>query len=165
MDCEEVKAQLSAYIDNEVTAEEAALIREHISICPDCEQEEQLLRRTSELLENWRDVPAPDGFCEALLAKAEDISHQPRRIIAHAIRPWAFPRAFIKATFSGAAILFLCLGVIFFSRLSSRKPTIIEPLPTKIESVSQKMDDTIQTSDDLPIYTTMAEIKIAGMWE
>jgi anti-sigma factor RsiW len=166
MDCEKVKAQLSAYIDGEVAEKDAASIKEHIAICADCSQEEQLLRKTSELLRHWENTPAPDGFCEALLAKAENISHRPRRSIVHAVRPLAGPRALIKMVAYGAAVLLLCVGVIFFARLRSQtRAPMVEPLPTQIESVSQKMDDTVQSFENLTRYTTMAEMKVAGMWK
>lgn len=171
MDCEKVKAQLSAYIDGEVAGKDAAFIREHIAICVDCSQEEQSLRKTSELLRYWENTPAPDGFCEALLAKAENISCRPRRSIVHAVRPLAGPRALIKMAVYGAAVLLLCVGVIFFARSPLRKAPMVEPLPTQAaEAVSepahtmpQNTDDTLQARP-YTRYTTMAEMKVAGMW-
>ena len=165
MDCEKVKVQLSAYIDGEVSEKDAALIRDHIAICADCAQEEQLLLKTSQLLRNWENVPAPDGFCEALLAKAENISRQPRRSIINAVRPFAGPRALIRVAIYGAVVLLLFVGVILFVRSPSRKASMVEPLPTQIESASQGTNNTIEDFEESPRYTTMAEIKVVGIWE
>lgn len=166
MNCEKVKSQLSAYIDGELAEKHATSTREHIAICAECRQEEQSLRKTSELLRNWENVPAPDGFCEALLAKAEDISLLPRRSIIHAVRPLAGPRALIKVAVYGAAVLLLlCVGIIFFARPPLTRAPMVEPLPTQAEVATRKTSDTIQAFESLSRYTTMAEIKVAGIWK
>ena len=165
MNCEKIKARLSAYIDGEVAEKDITLIREHIAVCADCDQEEQLLRKTSELLKHWENVRAPDGFCEALLAKAEDLSRRPRRSIANAVRPLAGPRALAKVAFYGAAVLFLCVVVIFSVKSPWKRASMVEPLPTQTKLVYQKTDDDIQVVEVLPRYTTMAEVKVAGIWK
>ena len=162
MNCEKIKTQLSAYIDGELSEEHSAFIRKHLADCDSCRYEEQLLHKTSRLLGNWEDVRAPDGFCEALLAKAETVSPLPRRSIIHAVRPLAGPRALIKVVAYGMAILLLCVGVIFFAMPPLKRATMVEPLPTYNESASQT-DDTANISEDLPRYTTMAQMKVAGM--
>jgi len=125
MNCEDLQSRLSAYIDGEVSAEEAELIREHLSICSDCAHEEELLCRTSDFLSRWKNLRAPDGFCEALLAKADDPSFRPRRIIRYAVRPFADPKAFVKMAFYGAAVLLLCVGVIFFASLPFERTPMV----------------------------------------
>lgn len=181
MDCEKIKTQLSTYIDGELTEEESLFIREHISVCADCSQEEDSLRKTSDVLGFWENVPAPDGFCEALLAKAEGISRQPRRNLIHAVRPLAGPYAFIRVAFYGAALLLLCIGLILFVWLPLKKAPMVEPLSTySIYSdeyttytvynnyntpALHKTEKTVQNPKSLPRYTTMAEMKTAGIWK
>lgn len=166
MNCEKIKVQLSAYIDNEVSKKRSALIRKHLATCANCRHEEQLLRKTSRLMKNWEDVRAPDRFfCEALLAKAENVSRQPHRSIIHAVRPMAGPRSLIKVAVYGTAALLLCVGVILFARSPLKKATMVEPLPTHAEFVFQETDDTIGTSENSLRYTTMAQMKVAGMWK
>jgi len=189
MNCEKTKSQLSAYIDGEVSERDAAFIMEHIAICSDCNQEEQSLRRTSQLLGYWEEVRAPDGFCEALLARVESApSHTASKRLTlklwrviHAFRPLAGPRALIKVAAYGAAVLLLCVGVIFFTRLPLRRASMVEPLPIQTESAwhdttlgspsarnSEYNDLTTRSSkasEGSPRYTTMAEIKVAGIWE
>ena len=165
MNCEKVKAQLSAYIDGEVPEKNATAIREHVAVCADCAQAEQQLRRASRLLKSWEDVPAPDDFCEALLAKAENVSRQPRRSIFNAVRPLAGPGAFVRVAVYGAAVLLLCVAVIFLTKLPLRRAPSAEPLPTQTESALQNADGSIQTLDDSLRYTTMAEMKVARIWK
>lgn len=165
MNCEKIKAQLSAYIDGALPEEDATAIGEHIAICADCAQAERLLRRTSRLLKSWENIPAPDGFCEALLAKAGNTSRQPRRSIFNAVRPLTGPGALVRVAVYGAAVLLLCAAVIFFTKLPLRRGSSVEPLPTQAESAPQNADDSLQIFDDSLEYTTMAEMKVARIWE
>lgn len=165
MNCEAVKDQLSAYIDGEASEEDAAAIKGHIAICADCAQGEQLLRKTSRLLKSWESVPAPDGFCEALLARAVTMSRQPRRSFFRAVRPFAGPGALVRAAVYGAAILLLFVSVIFITKLPLRRAPSVEPLPAQTEFLSQEADDAAPVLEDSPKYTTMAEIKVAAIWE
>ena len=164
MNCEKIKAQLSAYIDGEASEDDATVIREHIAICADCSQAERLLRKTSQLLKSWENVPAPDGFCETLLAKAENMSRRPRRSFIHAVRPFAGPGALVRVAVYGAAVLLLCIAVIFFTKLPLRRAPSVEPPPTPL-SISQEINGTVPVLEDSPKYTTMAEMKVAAIWE
>ncbi len=165
MNCEKIKAQLSVYIDGEMSEKDAYAMREHIAACTDCAQEELLLRKTSRLIRSWESIPAPDGFCEVLLAKADNLSRQPRRSIIDAVRPLAGPGVLIKGTVYGAAVLLLCVAVIFVTKLPLKRAPTVEPLPPQTESVAQNTDDVPQILEDSPTYTTMAEIKVSGIWE
>ena len=165
MNCDKIKAQLSAYIDGALPEKDATAVGDHLTVCSDCAQGEQQLRKTSRLLKSWEEVPAPEGFCETLLAKAETMSRQSRRSIFDAVRPLAGPGALFRAAVYGAAVLLLCVAVIFFTRLPLRKAPSAEPLPTQTESALQNADDTIQIFDDSLRYTTMAEMKVARAWE
>jgi anti-sigma factor RsiW len=160
MNCEKIKALLSAYVDGEVTEKEARLIREHIAVCADCKQEEQSLYRTSEMLKHWGNTPAPDGFCEALLAKAENVTRRPRRSIIDAVRPLAGPRAIIRVAVYGATFVLLCVAVILLARPPLRRASMVEPLPTISESTLQNLDETAQGSESF-----LAEIKVKGLWK
>ncbi len=166
MNCEKIKAQLSAYIDGEASKRHSVLIRKHLAACADCRYEEQSLREASRLLKNWEDVRTPDGFCEAVLAKAENVSRSPQRsIIINAVRPLAGPRSLIKVTAYGMAVLLLCVGVIFFARPPLKRATTVEPHPPRIESASYEINDVTETFENSPKYTTMARMKVAQIWE
>ena len=114
----------------------------------------------SALFKIWDDVSAPDGFCAALLARAEKMSRQPRRSIFDAVRPLAGPGALVRAAVYGAAVLLLCVAVIFFTELPLRRAPMAEPLPTQTESARQNAGD-----DDSLGYTTMVEMRVAKIWE
>ncbi len=165
MNCEKIRSQLSPYIDGELNDKESFFIREHISICPDCRQEEETLRKTSYLMRNWESMPTPDDFCEALLAKAENMSRQSWRSAVLAVRPFAGPKAFIKVAIYGAAVLLLCSVITIFAITPFKKTPMVEPHSLQIEAAKHTVDKNTQDSVSLPKYTTMAEIKVLGIWE
>jgi len=51
--CENIKILLSAYLDNEVSAEEAIIIEKHLAICPDCREELDFLKNISSKVQHF----------------------------------------------------------------------------------------------------------------
>lgn len=73
MNCKTVQNQLSAYLDSELSGNEMLAIRQHISKCEGCREEEQSLRNLKRLLASSR-TPEPsddlaDRLCAAVFAK------------------------------------------------------------------------------------------------
>lgn len=164
MNCEEIKVQLSAYIDDEMSEEDANVINEHIAACADCAQAEQSLRRASRMLRSWENVPAPEGFCEAVLARAETMSRRSRRGIFSMVRPFAGPGAFVRVAICGAVVLLLSVAVVSLVKLPLKKAPLVEPSSVQTEIALQDADDTIQIPEDSVTYTTMAEIRGEQVW-
>ncbi|MDQ7850370.1 MAG: zf-HC2 domain-containing protein [Armatimonadota bacterium] len=54
--------QLSAYLDREVTPEEEAAVRRHLSGCPSCQEELSRLERVRRLLAGLPERPLPESF-------------------------------------------------------------------------------------------------------
>ncbi len=58
--CEEIRKRLSAFIDNELSSQERALIKRHLEGCPYCAKEASSLRILNDLLDSIPDEgPAP----------------------------------------------------------------------------------------------------------
>ena len=68
--CEDIRPQLSAYIDREVPLWEAQMIRWHIRRCHECAFEYMLLMDTSEAMKSLVSVAAPDNFLSEVMSKA-----------------------------------------------------------------------------------------------
>jgi len=69
MRCSEVQELLSAFIDDEVSPQEAELIREHLCKCIKCQEHLHELLSLVSLLHNTEEVEPPAQFCEELHAK------------------------------------------------------------------------------------------------
>ena len=46
MNCDEIQAQLSEYLDRSLGAAPMALVEEHLAACPSCREETELLSET-----------------------------------------------------------------------------------------------------------------------
>jgi len=73
MNCKAVQNQLSAYLDSELSGNEMLAIRQHISGCEACCEEEKALRTLKRMLASSR-TPEPsddlaDRLCAAVFAK------------------------------------------------------------------------------------------------
>jgi uncharacterized protein YbaR (Trm112 family) len=51
--CADIKLNLSAYFDEQVTLEEKKAIENHILVCPQCKQELELIKKTSSCLKSY----------------------------------------------------------------------------------------------------------------
>ncbi|MFQ6043982.1 MAG: zf-HC2 domain-containing protein, partial [Candidatus Poribacteria bacterium] len=68
--CENIRPQLSAYIDREVPLWEAQMIRWHIRRCHECAFEYMLLMDTSEAMRFFAGVTTSDNFLREVMIKA-----------------------------------------------------------------------------------------------
>jgi len=77
--CENVRTQLSAYIDREVPLWEAQIIRWHLRRCHECAFEYMLLMDTSEAMKSFPSVTASDNFLREVMTKASMIAVHERK--------------------------------------------------------------------------------------
>ncbi|MCR4443366.1 MAG: DUF4349 domain-containing protein [Peptococcaceae bacterium] len=72
MDCKHIKSVLSEYLDEALTAEEAALVKAHLDDCPECRDEYEQLRQTVQVLSSLEEVIPPAGFRRELRRQLEE---------------------------------------------------------------------------------------------
>ena len=71
MNCEAVRELLWAYLEKEITAEEAVKIEEHLKNCADCREELELQKEIMDSLQHIPDEELPDGFHAGLMQKLQ----------------------------------------------------------------------------------------------
>ncbi|WP_458407444.1 anti-sigma factor family protein [Anaerotignum sp.] len=71
MNCEAVKEMLWAYLEKELTAEEAVKIEEHLKNCAECREELELQKEMMETLSGLPDEELPDGYHTELMQKLQ----------------------------------------------------------------------------------------------
>ncbi len=99
MNCKQVESKLSAYLDQELSRSELAIVRSHLHDCPECAVALAQLSHLKDLLAVQPDPVAPDGLEERLMQAVFAKSHRPApRRLALA---WAGSAAFACA-FAGA---------------------------------------------------------------
>ena len=71
MNCEAVRELLWAYLEKEITAEEAVKIEEHLENCAECREELKLQKEMKEMLAGLPDEELPDGYHAELMQKLQ----------------------------------------------------------------------------------------------
>lgn len=98
MNCNHIESRLSAYVDQELSRSESAMVRAHLHDCEQCSEIATTLTRVKELLAAQPEVEAPVGF-EDRLVRA--VFNEPV-VVARRFRvAWAGSAAF-AAAFAGA---------------------------------------------------------------
>lgn len=77
--CEDIRPQLSAYIDCEVPLWEAQIIRWHLRKCHECAFEYMLLMDTSEAMKSFAGVTTSDNFLREVITKASMMAVHERK--------------------------------------------------------------------------------------
>lgn len=101
MTCHGADARLSAYLDRELTGEEALELREHLRSCPRCQEELEVLRLIKQSLAKTACCEPSEEFEQRLM---QQVLTQPRR----SRQPWA--------TYGLAMVLAVALGTVLWKQ-------------------------------------------------
>jgi hypothetical protein len=77
MNCQEVQAQLSDYVDLSLKDAQVALVHEHLAICSPCREEAELLGETIREVAALPVVETPLGFTQRVMSHVREIDAQP----------------------------------------------------------------------------------------
>jgi hypothetical protein len=69
MNCRKTIRQLPAYLDNELTEDEAKALRKHLEVCLFCSTELAALRATTKMLDSWRSIEPRRRYVDAVMAQ------------------------------------------------------------------------------------------------
>jgi hypothetical protein len=72
MECEKVRDRFSPLLENELDPTEERTVREHLTSCPDCQNNLEQFAKTMRWLHSVKDVEVPDGFLSELHKKMEE---------------------------------------------------------------------------------------------
>lgn len=117
--CAEVRENLSAYADDELSIEERQSFEEHIGRCPSCREELDDMLRIIAICRSLPQQELPEGFSAELHEKLTAVSS--RRENIHVIRDKPKKPAFTRTIASLAAgilLIFLGGGIVRFGLLS-----------------------------------------------
>jgi predicted anti-sigma-YlaC factor YlaD len=77
MNCDEIQAQLSEYLERSLGAVPMALVEEHLAACAPCREETELLSETIGQVAGLPVVEPPPGFTQRVMAHVREIEPQP----------------------------------------------------------------------------------------
>ncbi|HXE72665.1 MAG TPA: anti-sigma factor [Candidatus Nitrosotenuis sp.] len=119
MDCAQIVDSLSAYLDEELAADERQKVRQHLESCPACRGQLDELSRHQELLASLPRMPLPSGLYERVRREIQE-SALPAPVRALPRRA-AFPR-WSRSLAAAAAVLLLFLGLLVVLGRSQTQP-------------------------------------------
>lgn len=77
MNCEQVREQISAMLDGELSENDRAFVMEHLAACPECRRVYEAFSAISDSLHDLDDVP--DGFTESVMCRIRSEANTPKR--------------------------------------------------------------------------------------
>jgi len=163
MNCKTVQNQLSAYLDSELSGNEMLAMRQHISGCETCQEEEQSLRSLKRMLASTR-APEPsddlaDRLCAAVFAKERKEVRSEKHVVLRT--------SFL--TFAGVAAcsMFLTFAVVNGARSSgnpSAAGNLIQPESAKAHDMAfyiqrdQVFDAGSDVTSGVPVLSSMHDV-------
>lgn len=163
MNCQKVQSLLSAYLDQELTAEERRIIRQHLFTCRACSLEYESLSLLKSSLGSLEPPAEPkDLLSKILLAHGDSASAiaLPRMTFS----PWAFGKRFVMA----AACVFLFLGASVWLFPTPKSNTMMTnaapqtPPPTSEQVIMVKQVYTMNKDEDSAHDDQEQETKPSG---
>ncbi len=148
MNCQEVQAWLSDYLEQSLDAANLEIIENHLSLCPFCRAEADHLKECIRYIATLPSVDPPIGFTQRVMAQAREIEMQPslwERLL--------FPLR-IKIPIQATAVVMIGILAIY---LLNKEPPDKQGFITSEATVSKKPLPAIEQDNGSP--ESSAEIR------
>ena len=109
MRCGRVRKQLSLFLDGRLGEAKKTKIEVHLAECNRCNREKELLSRTWETLQEWKETDAPPGFKAQFwgrITREKQATRRERKAPVSPPRLWRWSPALVTGI-----ILFLAIGL------------------------------------------------------
>jgi hypothetical protein len=90
MNCERIQDILSAYLENELCADDRAFIQDHLKTCPECSALSQILRETQEALHGFPELEVRPELLSRLYVIPDEVK-KPKFSLADFLQPAVQP--------------------------------------------------------------------------
>lgn len=120
-----LERQLSAYLDNELTAEDAAPVRAHLETCARCRSELERLRGVKRLLGAVPERTPPAEVWETLRKRLDAPAQSPAAALLETVRA-AFRRPALAAA-AAALVVLLIMVPLVKGRVDRLRAAVIGP--------------------------------------
>ena len=141
MNCQEVQAQLSEYVDLSIGAARLGLVEEHLAVCPPCREEAEFLGESVREVVNLPWVDTPLGFTQRVMSHVREAETEP-----------TFWRRFLLPLTSkmpAQAIPLIIVGVLGIYLLQKEQPhEQLRSGPETTTADAMKQDSAAATADE-----------------
>lgn len=134
IDCESVREELSAYIDNELPSSQRQKIEQHLQLCKRCYDEYFELQATSAIMRSLKEIEPPPGLKEKV---KERLFKEEKQGIWQKIvrRPWHS----LGAAVAGLLLLIGSWNLLFDGGLAKIHSEIAEQEAAQIQYVAEEL--------------------------
>jgi len=139
MKCKRIRRKLVAYLDGELREKQKLLIKEHLTECPECKKEADLLNKSFYLLKDQQRLKPSQGFEASLWERIH--SSGERKLL-----PQAIFRRLVHAALPAAVAAVLIIGVLVGSSVEK----IIPSETVKLEEERYLTSIGLDSFQDLP---------------
>jgi hypothetical protein len=121
MDCEKVRDRFSSLWEKELAPFDEKEIKEHLSLCPECQREYEQFEKTMRWLHSVGEVEVPDEFLPGLYKKMEE-RKRIRPTEAYGKRWFNFPIS-LKLPIQAAAMVTVVFLVLYLTKMMPKSPS------------------------------------------
>jgi hypothetical protein len=125
MECLKVGNNLHAYLDDELDEATRKEVEEHLSQCPDCANEVELLKLTSLALSEWDDIEPSGNFNSKVWEKIEQDEKLSRTSL--------FPRFRIISIAAALLVVVSVTAYVLMDRIAPQTPIIVQSDQTDVD--------------------------------
>ena len=106
MNCKNFQEQISSYLDNKLSLEEAKDLMKHLESCSDCKQLHNDLIKVKKILSSTPKITVSNNFTDSVMSQIYKIQHKKKDNIVH----FSIKKYFAIA----ASFLFILSASVFF---------------------------------------------------
>jgi hypothetical protein len=158
MDCIEVQARLSDYLEKSLDGVTLREVESHLSHCVSCRNEADTLAECIQQVAKLPLVDPPPGFTHRVMARVRELESPPPLW-----QRWLLPLRFKLPLHATAVVLIAVLGVYLYQRESTQTPSQAKlesnarlktkDAPSKIAASKTRPPTSVQTKTKLPRET------------
>jgi hypothetical protein len=138
MNCQEVQAQLSDYVDRSLGDAQVALVHEHLAICSPCREEVESFGEIIREVAALPEIETPLGFTQRVMSHVREIDAQP-----------SFWQRFFSGKIPAQATALMAVGILAVYLLQTEEPhRQIAPAPASTKMDPPKPESTPPTAVD-----------------
>ena len=140
MNCQEVQAQLSDYLDLSLDPKRLVLLEEHLAGCSPCREENELLHESIRQVAALPLLEAPLGFTQRVMLHVRETENQPRF--------WQRLLPALNVRMPAQATALVIVGILGIYLLQKQEPRQFAPATESISSDAGRNDSVAPESEN-----------------
>ena len=136
--------RLSAYLDHELNEAQAREVEELLSRDPDARRELGELKSLKSLLSSGKGIPPSIGFWTRLSTALDRRKREEENLLP-------FPRKYLPAVTTVAAVLVVALGIVLFEQ----RENVVDYVSQQSERVQRAVEDNVLKGSILPLFSNV----------